>query len=72
MFRVKQATNPLSWRSNYRCFLDWQITGSTRSHVSNSEVVMQMKSTHIYPGLGPSMEVIVQQFDIDGKRCYKG
>jgi hypothetical protein len=42
----------------YWCFLHRQITGSTRSCISSSEVVSRMMHTHICPGLGPSVEVI--------------
>jgi hypothetical protein len=37
-----------------RCFLHWQITWSTRSHVSNFEFTSWTKNTRIYPSSGSS------------------
>jgi hypothetical protein len=43
----------------YRCFLHWQITGSTRSRDSSFEVVfVNNKHRRIYLGLGPFLEII--------------
>jgi hypothetical protein len=57
-FRRKHATNPPSWHINYGVF----YTGKkkvVKITCSSSDVVLQTtKHTVIYPGPGPSLEVI--------------
>jgi hypothetical protein len=44
-----------TFKTHCRCIMYRQITRSTRSHVSNSEVISRTTKTSVYPSSGSSL-----------------
>jgi hypothetical protein len=58
LLEEKYAANPPSWRINYQCFFTDKNRVVTITCSSFEMVLQTTKHTMIYPGLGPSLEVI--------------